>query len=77
MATGKWLDEDAIDLGGGRAMTTDADMISGQSGSPLFAFWDDGPYIVAVWSGYSRDENWCAGGDDMTRLAVHARTAHP
>lgn len=71
----KWLDEDFWDFFGGDAvsMETDADMIPGQSGSPMFAWWGDGPYVVAVWSGYSSDENWCAGGGDMTRLVRHAR----
>lgn len=73
----KWLDEDAWDFGGGRSMTTDADMIPGQSGSPLFAFWDDGPYVVAVWSNFSSTENWCSGGSDMTQLVSHARSVDP
>lgn len=73
----KWLDEDAWDFGGGRSMTTDADMIPGQSGSPLFAWWSDGPYVVAVWSNFSSTENWCSGGNDMTRLVVHARNVDP
>lgn len=70
----KWLDEDAWDFGGGRSMTTDTDLIPGQSGSPKFAFWDDGPYVVAVWSSFSSTENWCSGGSDMTRLVRHARS---
>jgi V8-like Glu-specific endopeptidase len=73
----KWLDEDAWDWGGGRSMTTDADMIPGQSGSPMFAWWSDGPYVVAVWSNYSSTENWCSGGNDMTRLVGHARSQDP
>lgn len=73
----KWLDEDAWDWGGGRSMTTNADMIPGQSGSPMFAFWSDGPYVVAVWSNYSSTENWCSGGNDMTRLVNHARAQDP
>lgn len=73
----KWLDEDAWDWGGGRSMTTDADMIPGQSGSPMFAWWSDGPYVVAVWSNYSSTENWCSGGSDMTHLVVYARNQDP
>ncbi len=73
----KWLDEDAWDLGGGRSMTTDADLIPGQSGSPMFAWWDPGPYVVAVWSGFTSTENWCSGGSDMTHLVVHARNHDP
>ena len=57
--------EDFWDFGESTSMETDADMIPGQSGSPLFAWWDAGPY-AAVWSNYSSDDNWCSGGDDMT-----------
>ena len=32
-------------------MTTAADVMPGQSGSPMFGFWSDGPYVVAVASG--------------------------
>jgi V8-like Glu-specific endopeptidase len=73
----KWLDEDFWDFGDATSMETDADLIPGQSGSPMFAWWDDGPYVVAVWSGYSSDENWCSGGGDMTRLVRHARNQDP
>ena len=73
----KWLDEDFWDLGGGRSMTTDADAFSGQSGSPMFGFWDDGPYAVAVISSQSDTENWCSGGDFMTSLVAHARAQDP
>lgn len=73
----KWLDEDGWDLGGGRSMTTDADLIPGQSGSPMFAWWAPGPYVVAVWSGFTSSENWCSGGSDMTHLVVHARAHDP
>lgn len=70
----KELDEDAWDWGGGRSMTTDADTFFGNSGGPMFGFWEDGPYVVAVISSQSSSENWCSGGDDMTRLVRHART---
>ncbi len=76
------LDEDEFDYGSARSMTTTADTVPGQSGSPLFAFWDDGPYVVAVVSAQgtyflSGEENWCAGGNDMTRLVNHARANDP
>jgi len=79
---GKELDEDEWDYGSGRSMTTTADTAKGQSGGPLFAFWDDGPYAVAVVSAQgtyflSGDENWCSGGSDMTRLVSHARSNDP
>lgn len=73
----KWLDENFWDFGDATSMETDADMIPGQSGSPMFAWWSDGPYVVAVWSGYSSDENMCSGGGDMTRLVRHARNQDP
>ena len=73
----KWLDQDFWDFGDATSMETDADLIPGQSGSPMFAWWDDGPYVVAVWSNYTSDENWCSGGGDMTRLVTHARTQDP
>lgn len=73
----KWLDEDFWDFGDATSMETNADMIPGQSGSPMFAWWDDGPYVVAVWSNFSPDENWCSGGGDMTRLVRHARNQDP
>ena len=76
------LDEDEWDYGSGRSMTTNADTFKGQSGSPLFAFWDDGPYVVSVVSAQgtfflSGDENWCSGGSDMTKLVKHARLVDP
>lgn len=78
----KALDEDEWDLGGGRAMTTSADTAKGQSGSPVFGFWDGKPSVVAVVSAQgtyflSGDENWCSGGNDMTRLVNHAIANDP
>jgi V8-like Glu-specific endopeptidase len=73
----KWLDEDFWDLGDANSMTTDADTIPGQSGSPMFAWWDGGPYVVAVVSSFSSDENWCSGGSAMVRLVRAARTQDP
>lgn len=74
----KALDEDEWDWGPARSMTTTADTWKGQSGSPLFGFWDDGPYVVSVVSAHgtfflSGDENWCAGGSYLTKLVRHAR----
>lgn len=78
----KELDEDEFDLGSARSMTTTADTVKGQSGSPMFTFWEDGPYVVAVISAQgtfvlSGDENWCAGGTDLTRLVHLARAGDP
>ena len=78
----KELDEDEWDYGPARAMTTSADTMKGQSGGPMFGFWDDGPYVVAVVSAqgavfFSGDENWCSGGNLLTRLVNHARANDP
>ena len=50
---GRGLDEHSFDFGSGRAMDTNADTFFGQSGGPMAAFWDDGPYAVAVVSAQS------------------------
>ncbi len=80
--TGVSLDEDEFDLGSGRAMTTSADVMKGQSGSPMFGSWADGTYVVAVISSegevfFSGAENWCAGGSDLGRLVRQARDENP
>jgi len=75
----KELDEHGWDYGSGRAMDTDADINPGQSGSPMFAFWDDGPYAVAVVSSHDVEdrENYCSGGSDLPRLVRVALNANP
>jgi len=78
----KSMDEDEWDYGSGRAMTTAADMQKGQSGSPMFAWWDGMPYVVAVMSAYgnvwaSGNENWCSGGSDLSRIVRQARDENP
>lgn len=84
----KNMDEDEWDLGSGRAMTTSADMMKGQSGSAMFGFWDEGsppqsiPYAVAVMSAYgnvwaSGNENWCSGGSDLGSIVKQARDENP
>jgi V8-like Glu-specific endopeptidase len=78
----KSLDEDEFDYGSGRAMTTSADVMKGQSGSPMFGFWGNDPYVVAVVSSagevfLSGDENWCAGGVDLDRIARRAHDENP
>jgi hypothetical protein len=57
-------------------------MMKGQSGSPMFGFWDDGPYAVAVMSAFgnvwaSGFENWCSGGSDLGRVVKQARDENP
>ncbi len=68
----KKLNEPWYDLGPARSMRTHADLTPGNSGGPMFAFWDDGPYVVAVVSGECPDVNWCAGGSWLTNLVRHA-----
>lgn len=78
----KSMDEDEWDYGSGRAMTTAADMQKGQSGAPMFAWWDGVPYAVAVMSAHgnvwaSGNENWCSGGSDLGRIVRRARDENP
>ncbi|NMM91601.1 hypothetical protein B2J88_46170 [Rhodococcus sp. SRB_17] len=78
----KSMDEDEWDYGSGRAMTTAADMQKGQSGAPMFAWWDGLPYAVAVMSAYgnvwaSGNENWCSGGSDLNHVVKQARDENP
>lgn len=72
-----YLDEDAADYGWGRAMSTNADLYKGQSGSPMFSFWDDGPYAVAVLVAEVGDDNYCAGGVGLTALVNAVRALQP
>jgi hypothetical protein len=73
------LDEDELDLGSGRAMTTSADAMPIQSGSPMFGNWRGDPvsYAVAVISAQGGGNNWCAGGSDLNAIVRHARTDSP
>jgi V8-like Glu-specific endopeptidase len=77
------LDEDEFDFGAARAMTTNADLKPGQSGSPVFGVWADGiAYVVAVVSSngavfFSGAENWCSGGSELNDLIRSARQDHP
>jgi hypothetical protein len=68
------LNEPWYDLGPARSMSTRADLTPGNSGGPMFGFWNDGPYVVAVASAEAPAENWCAGGSWLTNLVNHART---
>lgn len=71
----KWLDEHAWDFGSARAMDTNADINPGNSGGPMFAWWSEGPYVVAVVSAHDVEdrENYCAGGSDLVRVVRAAR----
>ena len=71
----KWLDEHAWDFGSGRAMDTNADINPGNSGGPMFAWWAEGPHVVAVVSAHDPGdaENYCSGGRDLVRVVRAAR----
>jgi V8-like Glu-specific endopeptidase len=72
------LDEDELDLGEARSMDCGADIMLGQSGGPVFAFWPDGvPYVVAVISAGDNGDNYCAGGSWLPKLVREARDADP
>jgi V8-like Glu-specific endopeptidase len=49
----------------------------GQSGSPIFGFWSDGPYAVGVVSGQATDFNYIAGGSMLPTLVRQAWNEHP
>ncbi len=74
--------------GNGRDIETFTSLNHGDSGGPVFGWWDDGPYVVAVvsaqgtldpvvtdWS--SRTGNWLAGGSELPDLINQARGDHP
>lgn len=73
------LDEAGEDFGDARSISTNADVYKGQSGSPMFGFWNDGPYVVAVVSSEDPEDNknWCAGGNALTGLVRHALRQYP
>lgn len=61
-----------------------ADTSDGNSGGPLFAFWDDGPYVIGTHSGYEghswpdyENHNVAAGGKGMLNLINWARSNWP
>lgn len=74
---GQSLDEPWYDSGPARSMKTKADLTPGNSGGPMFAFWEEGPYVVAVVSSESSDTNWCSGGSWLTNLVRHAIAQDP
>jgi V8-like Glu-specific endopeptidase len=57
--------------------TTNGDFASGQSGSPVFGWWTQGPYAVGVVSGAGQDMNLIAGGEAMVDLVKTARLLTP
>ncbi|HET9479836.1 MAG TPA: hypothetical protein VFO72_10855, partial [Pyrinomonadaceae bacterium] len=53
-----------------------ADVFPGQSGGPVFGFWDGdvGPRAIAVQSWHTSSNNGASGSMDMRDLVVQART---
>lgn len=56
-----------------------ADVFPGQSGGPMFGFWDGdvGPRAVAVQSWQDSTTNGASGGGDLVDLVIRARSDHP
>ena len=56
-----------------------ADVFPGQSGGPMFGFWDGdvGPRAVAVQSWQNSTTNGASGGGDLVDLAIRARNEYP
>jgi hypothetical protein len=61
------------------AMSHSADVWPGQSGGPMFGWWDGEfwPSAVAVQSTQNSDENKASGGQDMVDLILQARADFP
>jgi hypothetical protein len=65
--------------GRGLEMKTYADLTPGDSGGPVFAWWNTpvpGPYAIGVASAED-DPNWLAGGDSMVKLVSRSRNEFP
>jgi V8-like Glu-specific endopeptidase len=72
------LNELGWDYGSARLIRSDTfDNFKGQSGSPVFGFWHDGPYAVGVVSGESSDYNYISGGSLLAALVNRARADNP
>ncbi len=80
------LDDD--EDGGGQEIEHHGDSSPGESGGPMFGFWNDGPYAIGTTSGGetisggifgigNEDNNIAAGGNDMVDLVNWARTNWP
>jgi hypothetical protein len=57
--------------------TTTGDVVTMQSGSPVFGWWPKGPYAVGVVSGEGQGMNWIGGGEAMVDLVKIARFVNP
>lgn len=72
------LNELGADFGSARLIRSDTfDNWPGQSGSPVFGFWANGPYAVGVVSGETDSQNYISGGSLLTSLVSRARSDHP
>jgi V8-like Glu-specific endopeptidase len=72
------LNELGADYGSARLIRSETfDNWPGQSGSPIFGFWDDGPYVVGVVSGQGADYNYISGGNLLTSMIGRARSEQP
>jgi len=62
-----------------QALYHQADVFPGQSGGPMFGFWegDVGPRAVAVQSWQNTDTNGASGGGDLVDLVIAAQADHP
>jgi V8-like Glu-specific endopeptidase len=73
-----YLNELGADYGSARLIRSQTfDNWPGQSGSPIFGFWDDGPYVVGVVSGQGDDYNYISGGSLLPSLVGRARNENP
>jgi V8-like Glu-specific endopeptidase len=73
-----FLNELGADYGSARLIRSDTfDNWPGQSGGPVFGFWDDGPYVVGVVSGQGSDYNYISGGSLLPSLVSRARSDMP
>jgi V8-like Glu-specific endopeptidase len=73
-----FLNELGADFGSARLIRTQTfDNWPGQSGSPIFGFWDGGPSVVGVVSGQGSDYNYISGGSLLPSLVNRARNEQP
>jgi V8-like Glu-specific endopeptidase len=76
--TNFYLNELGADYGSARLIRSQTfDNWPGQSGSPVFGFWAEGPYAVGVVSGEGSDYNYISGGSLLPSLVRRARNEHP
>ena len=73
------LDGDSNESDDHEAILHTADVFPGQSGGPMFAWWDNevGPRAVATQSWQNGSTNGASGGADLDELVIRARTDFP